>query len=111
MMTLAELSENQADALPSLCADLHMDWFHSPCKTAVHLKNHLNRHLPEEKEPAGFSPVWRDAGYPLSWWFWPDRHDGRCSDARVRLSACSGEKTGPANQAKITDFAGTGQLS
>jgi protein-tyrosine phosphatase len=35
MMTLAELSENQADALPSLCADLHMDWFHLPCKTAV----------------------------------------------------------------------------
>jgi hypothetical protein len=49
MMTLAELSENQADALPSLCADLHMDWFHSPCKTAVHLKNHLNRHLPGKK--------------------------------------------------------------
>jgi protein-tyrosine phosphatase len=30
MMTLAELSENEADALPSLCADFYMDWFHLP---------------------------------------------------------------------------------
>ena len=32
MMTLAELAEYQADALPSLCAELHMDWFHLPVK-------------------------------------------------------------------------------
>ncbi|NCB56718.1 MAG: phosphatase [Gammaproteobacteria bacterium] len=30
MMTMAELIEHQADALPSLCADLGMDWYHLP---------------------------------------------------------------------------------
>jgi hypothetical protein len=111
MMTLAELSENQADALPSLCADLHMDWFHLPVQDSCAPEEPFEQAFAREKRAAGFRQVWRDAGYPLSWWFWPDRDDGRCSDARVRLSACSGEKTGPANQAKITDFAGTGQLS
>lgn len=30
MMTTAELIENQADSIPSLCADLGMDWYHLP---------------------------------------------------------------------------------
>lgn len=30
MMTMDELTENQADTLPSLCAELGMDWYHLP---------------------------------------------------------------------------------
>ena len=30
MMTMAELTEKQADTIPSLCAELHMDWYHLP---------------------------------------------------------------------------------
>ena len=30
MMTMDELIENQADAIPSLCAELGMDWYHLP---------------------------------------------------------------------------------
>ena len=30
MMTMAELAENQADTLPSLCAELGVDWYHLP---------------------------------------------------------------------------------
>lgn len=30
MMTMAELTEKQADTLPSLCAELRMDWYHLP---------------------------------------------------------------------------------
>lgn len=29
-MTMDELTENQADTLPSLCAELGMDWYHLP---------------------------------------------------------------------------------
>lgn len=30
MMAMAELTEKQVDTLPSLCAELHMDWYHLP---------------------------------------------------------------------------------
>ena len=30
MMTMAELTEKQADTLPALCAELRMDWYHLP---------------------------------------------------------------------------------
>ncbi|KEY57876.1 hypothetical protein SRDD_33560 [Serratia sp. DD3] len=30
MMTMVELTEKQADTLPSLCAELRMDWYHFP---------------------------------------------------------------------------------
>ncbi|MDU6587845.1 MAG: hypothetical protein E6503_29465 [Klebsiella michiganensis] len=30
MMTMAEMTEKQADTLPSLCAELRMDWYHLP---------------------------------------------------------------------------------
>ncbi|STS99191.1 Uncharacterised protein [Klebsiella michiganensis] len=45
MMTMAEMTEKQADTLPSLCAELRMDWYHLPLKIAVRLKRHLHRPL------------------------------------------------------------------
>ncbi|EGL2796208.1 tyrosine-protein phosphatase [Klebsiella pneumoniae] len=49
MMTLAELSENQADALPSLCADLHMDWFHLPVQDSCAPEESFEQAFAREK--------------------------------------------------------------
>ncbi|HBQ3941385.1 TPA: tyrosine-protein phosphatase [Klebsiella pneumoniae] len=50
MMTLAELSENQADALPSLCADLHMDWFHLPVQDSCAPEEPFEQAFAREKK-------------------------------------------------------------
>lgn len=62
MMTLAELSENEADALPSLCADFYMDWFHLPVEDSCAPEAPFEQAFARKKRIC-----WRSSGLAERW--------------------------------------------